>query len=227
MKFCKYCGTQIQEDAKVCPNCGKQLEVKSDPENPWKRRIAAIFKWIDALDKKWKILAGGVAAALICVIVVLSASGGKCKYGGCKNKPVPGMDYCYTHKCAISSCNKPVYGYSNFCVSHYFLYDDDATQTYSSVFASDLKISGISLTNSGSYTVVTGKITNDSSQTVSYVKIKGAFVNVMGDVLDTDWTYAVGSEGLAPGESCSWRMSVEKDWNIKDCKVTILDFDYD
>ena len=45
-----------------------------------------------------------------------------------------------------------------------------------------------------------------------------------GKVIDTDWTYAVGSEGLGPGESCKWKMSVEKDLSIKDCDVSIMDY---
>ena len=55
--------------------------------------------------------------------------------------------------------------------------------------------------------------------------MKGAFKDSSGNVLDTDSTYVVGSEGLAPGESSSFRLSVDKDSKITDCSVSILDFD--
>lgn len=35
----------------------------------------------------------------------------------------------------------------------------------------------------------------------------------------------VGSEGLAPGETKSYRLSVPKDYTIRSCTVSILDYD--
>lgn len=71
----------------------------------------------------------------------------------------------------------------------------------------------------------TGTITNNSSKTYRFVEVKGAFKNSNGKVVDTDWTYAVGSEGLAPGESSTFRMSVTKQYDITDCDVSILEYD--
>lgn len=68
--------------------------------------------------------------------------------------------------------------------------------------------------------------TSSSNSTVSFVKIKGAFKDYSGIVIDTDWTYAVGTDGLAPGESCKWEMAVKKDSAIVSCDVTVIDFDY-
>ena len=79
--------------------------------------------------------------------------------------------------------------------------------------------------NNSSYTVCTGKVKNTGNSTDYYVEVKGAFKDSSGNVLDTDWTYAVGSEGLAPGESSSFRLSVDKDSDIADCSVSILDFE--
>ena len=146
---------------------------------------------------------------------------------GCNNKAISGMGYCYTHKCAVTDCNSKRYGYSNYCYSHYLLYDDDASSLNTpQVYSYELKISNVTLSSNSSYTIAEGTITNNSDQTVSFVKIKGSFENSSGTVVDTDWTYAVGLEGLAPGESCTWRMSVKKDYSIKDCTISILDFDY-
>jgi hypothetical protein len=170
----------------------------------------------------------GAMIAVVCVIVVavIAISSGKCEASGCNNKTVSGSDYCYSHKCALSSCDNMRYSYSNYCFSHYLLYDDDATTTNNQVYSYELKISNVTLTSNSSYTVAEGTITNNSDQTVSFVKIKGSFETKSGTVVDTDWTYAVGSEGLDPGESCKWRMSVSKDSSIKSCDVTVFDFDY-
>ncbi len=86
-----------------------------------------------------------------------------------------------------------------------------------------LEFSNIVVTSNSSYTVCIGTVTNNGKKTYDYVQIKGAFKDSSGTVLDTDWTYAVGSEGLAPGESTTFRMSVPKNINIKDCKITIMD----
>lgn len=98
------------------------------------------------------------------------------------------------------------------------------SSSYESAY-SVLKISGVSVTSNSSYTVCTGTITNNGKKTYKYVEIKGAFKNSSGTVLDTDWTYAVGSEGLAPGESKTFRMSVPKNHDIKSCSVSITDYD--
>lgn len=226
MRFCKYCGTQISEMDSVCPKCGKELGRSiSDgaQEKTGTTRIGDIAKNI---GKYPKVLVG-IAIAAVCVIVVIIAmNSGKCNISGCNNKSVSGSDYCYSHKCSVSSCTNSRFSYSNYCYTHYLLYDDDADTYTNRVYSYELKISDVSLSSNSSYTIAEGTITNKSDQTVSYVKIKGSFETSSGAVVDTDWTYAVGSEGLAPGESCKWRMSVSKDRSIKDCTVTILDFDY-
>ena len=60
---------------------------------------------------------------------------------------------------------------------------------------------------------------------ITFVKVKGTFEDSSGTVVDTDWTYVVGSEGLAPGETKSYRLSVPKDYTIRSCTVSILDYD--
>ena len=99
-----------------------------------------------------------------------------------------------------------------------------SSSSYESAY-SVLKISGVKVTTNSSYTVCTGTITNNGKKTYEFVKVKGSFKNSSGTVIDTDWTYAVGSEGLAPGESKTFRMSVPKDYDIKSCSVSITDYD--
>ncbi len=88
-----------------------------------------------------------------------------------------------------------------------------------------LKISNVNLSSNSSYEVCTGTIKNTGSKTYSFVKVKGSFKNSSGEVIDTDWTYAVGSEGLAPNESKTFRLSVPENYEIKKCSVSIIDYD--
>lgn len=74
------------------------------------------------------------------------------------------------------------------------------------------------------YTVATGSVKNSGDVTIYYLEIKVAFKNSSGNVVDTDWTYAAGSEGLAPGESTKWRCSVTKDSSIKTYTVSVIDY---
>lgn len=222
MKFCKYCGTQISETETICPNCGKELG-RMEVETAKKENIIA--RIIEKAKRRKKYLLGA-AIAFVCIIVtVIVVNVNKCNVKGCNNKPVAGSKYCYSHKCTLSFCNNEKVGYSNYCALHYSQYDDDA-ETYDPVYSYELGISGVTISSNTAYTIAEGIITNNGDRTVSFVQIKGAFKTRSGTVVDTDWTYAVGAEGLAPGESCKWRMSISKNTVVVDCDVTILDFDY-
>lgn len=214
MKFCKYCGASIEEKETICPYCKKTIgtpAVKNDDKK---------IKGPTKLPSKIKMIVAVAAIAVVALIVLLAR---RCDYSGCRNKAVSHYDYCYYHKCQISTCNNPYFWTSNYCYSHYLLYDEDAKSAQ--VSASDLKITKNSVYNSSSYTRISGTIRNNSDTTVYFVKIKGSFKTSSGTVVDTDWTYAVGGEGLAPGESCKWELSVDKDYSITKCDVSVLDFD--
>lgn len=229
MRFCKYCGTEISETDELCPNCGRNLKSNSTNEATQKNSTINHIETVTKSIRKHPKFLFGIVALIVCALIVLIAvNPGKCKYNGCGNKAVSGSDYCYSHKCAVESCKDSRFLYSNYCYKHYLLYDDDVQEEFGSdpVYSHELKISNVKLSSNSSYTIAEGTITNNSDQTVSFVEIKGAFKTSSGSVVDTDWTYAVGSEGLAPGESCKWRLSVSKDWSIKDCTVTVIDFDY-
>ncbi len=234
MKFCKYCGARLDDDARFCTECGGDLTPKHAPAKPVgtpgsehtaspapqeKPKASGLPQSVGG-RKLW-LIAGAV---LVVAVVLLVISGGRCDYGSCRNKAVGGSEYCYAHKCALSGCQRSRYSYSNYCYNHYYQYDDDAKQ--SSVASSDLRITVSGVYTKYSYTYASGTITNNSDTTVSYVKIKGAFQDRSGKTLDTDWTYAVDSSGLEPGESCTWELSVPKNSSITKCSVSILDFDY-
>lgn len=98
-------------------------------------------------------------------------------------------------------------------------YDTDILNT------SFLEVSNTSLSSNSSYNICTGTITIDSNSPYKYhyIKAKASFLNSRGTVIDTDWTYAIGSEWLNPGESSKFRLSVEKDYNISKCVITIME----
>ena len=80
------------------------------------------------------------------------------------------------------------------------------------------------MSSNSSYTICTATITNNGKKTYTFVQVKGKFKDSSGTILDTDWTYAVGSEGLAPGESTTFRLSVNKNANISKCDFEIIDY---
>lgn len=88
-----------------------------------------------------------------------------------------------------------------------------------------LKLSNVNLSSSSSYNYCSGLISTSSSSPYKYhyIKVKASFLNNYGTVIDTDWTYAIGSEWLEPGESSKFKLSVEKDYNISKCVVTIME----
>lgn len=83
-------------------------------------------------------------------------------------------------------------------------------------------ITNVRVTHNSSYTICTGTITNNGTQSVRYIKVRGSFQSSSGSTLDTDWTYAIGLEWLKPGESTTFSMSVSKNTSIKKCSVSII-----
>lgn len=65
---------------------------------------------------------------------------------------------------------------------------------------SDLEIVDKDGTIDGDYIYVSGAVKNNGDSSVSSVRVKVNYMDEEMSVIDTDWTYAVGSEGLNPGE---------------------------
>ena len=83
-----------------------------------------------------------------------------------------------------------------------------------------------SIKTSGSYTYVYCTVKNVSSKYVAtryrYVKVKAQFKNYSGSIVDTDWTYAVDSTWLEPGESKTFYYMVQNT-NIKSATLSFVD----
>ena len=225
MRFCKYCGAKVEDTAAICPACGK--EIRNGPQTkesgPPVSSLRTSVNKIVGGSRRWIYIGAGAAGILLLIVLVLLS--GKCKSSGCRNRKAPGSNFCYNHKCDVPDCRKERLASSNYCYEHYLKYDLEDEDTSSGAYSWELKISDVKVYSEYSFTFAEGSLTNNSTSTVKYVKLKGSFKSRLGTVIDTDWTYAVGSEGLAPGETCKWKMSVAKDYDITDCDVTILDND--
>ena len=79
---------------------------------------------------------------------------------------------------------------------------------------------------SGNYTYVDCTVTNVSSKYVAtkyrYVKVKAQFKDRSGEIVDTDWTYAVDSAWLEPGESKTFDFMV-KNTSIVSANLSFVD----
>lgn len=225
MRFCKYCGAKVEDTAAICPACGKEIRNGSQTKEsgPPVSSLRTSVNKIVGGSRRWIYIGAGAAGILLLIVLVLFS--GKCKSSGCRNRKAPGSNFCYNHKCDVPDCRKERLASSNYCYEHYLKYDLEDDDSTSGAYSWELKISDVKVYSEYSFTFAEGSLTNNSSSTVKYVKLKGSFKSRLGTVIDTDWTYAVGSEGLAPGETCKWKMSVAKDYDITDCDVTILDND--
>lgn len=225
MRFCKYCGAKVEDTAAICPACGKEIRNGSQTKEsgPPVSSLRTSVNKIVGGSRRWIYIGAGAAGILLLIVLVLFS--GKCRSNGCRNRKAPGSNFCYNHKCDVPDCRKERLASSNYCYEHYLKYDLEDEDTSSGAYSWELKISDVKVYSEYSFTFAEGSLTNNSTSTVKYVKLKGSFKSRLGTVIDTDWTYAVGSEGLAPGETCKWKMSVAKDYDITDCDVTILDND--
>lgn len=225
MRFCKYCGAKVEDTAAICPACGKEIRSGSQTKEsgPPVSSLRTSVNKIVGGSRRWIFIGAGAAGILLLIVLVLFS--GKCRSSGCRNRKAPESNFCYNHKCDVPDCRKERLASSNYCYEHYLKYDLEDEDTSSGAYSWELKISDVKVYSEYSFTFAEGSLTNNSSSTVKYVKLKGSFKSRLGTVIDTDWTYAVGSEGLAPGETCKWKISVAKDYDITDCDVTILDND--
>lgn len=88
-----------------------------------------------------------------------------------------------------------------------------------------LIVSSISHSSSTNYYNVYGTVTNNTENTVRFVKVKICLLDAGGNVIDTDTTYACGSEGLKPGESSKFECYIKKDSRTDSFQASIYDYD--
>ena len=208
---CTNCKKEISDTATFCKYCGNKIEISNQ-----ELQIPKLTNKI--LSRKKILILGGIIVFLILYVLAF-----KCKAGVC---PLPhGVkgDYCVIHTCDKKGCyNKAAEG-KDYCYTH--LPSTANNSYYTPEKAEDvLSFSDVKISNNSSYTICNATVTNNGRKTYTFIEVKGKFKDSSGTTLDTDWTYAVCSEGLAPGDSTTLRLSVKKNINISKCDLEILDY---
>jgi hypothetical protein len=67
----------------------------------------------------------------------------------------------------------------------------------------------------GDYMYCKGKVRNNGSTTVEFVKVEVEWLDSAGTVLDTDYTFAVSGEGLKPGGAKTFEIMSHADLRMK------------
>lgn len=87
-----------------------------------------------------------------------------------------------------------------------------------------LDIHDLKLYHSGDYAYIEGTVKNTGRKTYEFIKVRAQCKNVNKEVIDIDWTYLVGSEGIRPNESKAFLMMVRDTSNkIKSVSVEVTE----
>lgn len=87
-----------------------------------------------------------------------------------------------------------------------------------------LRIENTFLTKKGNYIYYYGSIKNYGDKTYYFVKVRAVFMDSEKNVLTTDWTYAVGSEGIRPNENVQFEIMKEVRGNVEYGKLEIYEY---
>lgn len=81
------------------------------------------------------------------------------------------------------------------------------------------------VTRKNGYYYCNGTVHNVSGSTHYYVKVKVTYMDANKDVLTTDWTYAVGSEGIKGGENQQFEIMTKVSGTVEYYRCEILEWD--
>lgn len=88
------------------------------------------------------------------------------------------------------------------------------------------RITDVSVTSNGkSSKVATGTIKNNDTESHTFAYIKVSFLDSDMDVVSVEGLYAVGKEGLSPGESTTWRVHTDYNSKITSARAEVVDYD--
>ena len=163
-----------------------------------------------ANGKTAKIITG-VIAGVVAVIAFLSGIAvGRGSSGAKAASQTNGSASSYSGRSDSGS------GYSGSASS-----DEMSHSTYCRLYMS---ITDVQVKHERNYTYVSGKVTNNGTYSIKYVKVKASCKDYSGNVIDTDWTYAVDSAWLEPGESKTFQMMIrDESGSIKTATVTFME----
>lgn len=75
----------------------------------------------------------------------------------------------------------------------------------------------------GDWFKVRGRICNGGSVPVDYVKVQADYLDSSGNVIDTNWTYAISSAPLTPGACKSFEIMQQVGRKAKKYRVYVLE----
>lgn len=76
------------------------------------------------------------------------------------------------------------------------------------------------------YIIAEADLYNKGDVTVYFVKVKVEMLDENKNVIDTEWTYAVGGEGIKPGAKAHFDMMFENLEGTESRTISVMDFDY-
>ena len=219
---CPECGREsVSEFAEICPECGFAIRDYFEMHNVDKILINEPSEdeteMLEVSKKKNSKI--GVIVAIVAIIVLVSYYGyssTRCAYSGCHSPKSGSSKYCSYHEGVLNYLYSNSYRDNSYGSSRY---------NNSNKSTMDLKISDVRVYTNSVSTYCTGTITNNGDDTFSFVQIKGSFKDKEGNTVETGNSYAVGQEGLEPGESTSFSIYCDRNNSVKTCDVSIFDYD--
>lgn len=87
----------------------------------------------------------------------------------------------------------------------------------------NIKFEEVQIFSRDNFMYCEGKIRNTGMREFDFVKVKVEWLDGGGTILDTDYTYAVGSEGLAPNEAKSFSIMAPSDSKMQRARYYIIE----
>ena len=193
--YCNKCGREIPDDSLFCNKCGCKVEINTENvvEKPTYNK--------DSNSTYYKLSKAKNRILLVVIISII-------------------IVFCLT-KCYKSQSDKSSYSSSNYSYS----YNDDDYSSYevtTTEYKPSLSITAKEAYQDGDYAYCNATISNTGNTTYSYVKVKVTYYDESYTILTTDWTYAVGSEGIEAGENIQFDMMTKIKGDMERYKLEIL-----
>ena len=248
--YCTKCGRIIEDSSVFCGSCGYQVKVVNKRNNSIIRIIGTVLSLIGiamfiiislvGLTGYGKIyfFNGYSYTKVLCIIAMILMTLGfilipvslivnrqsikKKQLIVCITAIILSISFSIILLINAINSNKRS-SYSNS--SSYSTYSSHSSNelshsTYCTLY---MKVSNVRISHRGSYTYCTGTITNTGTYQIKFVRVKGVFKDRYGQVIDTDWTYAVDSSWLDPGESNSFEMMIkDESGKISTADVSVI-----